>query len=54
MALNKVQHLVSKPHEVFFFIPLEVVSITNLLGAETSQLVSPANRLDISSDDYKL
>ena len=32
MALNKVQQLVRDSHELFFFVPLEVVSITNLLG----------------------
>lgn len=26
------QHLVSKPHEVFFFTPLEVVSLSTQLG----------------------
>ena len=32
MALNKVQQLVRDSHELFFFVPLEMVSITNLLG----------------------
>ena len=53
MALNKVKQLVSEPHELFFY-PLKVVSITNLLGRKTSQLVSPVNRLVSSSADYKL
>ena len=32
MALNKVKQLVSKPHELLFFVPLEVISTTNRLG----------------------
>ena len=42
------------PHELFFFIPLKVVSHANHLIRQTPQLVSPANQLLTSSDDYNL